>query len=77
MKNWELLQHLDPEAPDLSYEDWGKMFHPTGAGIVVSRGPTLHEIHFVDADKRIGKAEAGDHPQRWQDPHHRERLPRS
>lgn len=36
-KNWELLERLDPEAPSLSFEDWGKMFHPTGAGLVVSR----------------------------------------
>lgn len=35
IKNWELLERLDPKAPHLTYEDWGKMFHPTGEGLVV------------------------------------------
>jgi xanthine dioxygenase len=34
-KNWELLERLDPEASPYSSEEFGKLFHPTGQGLIV------------------------------------------
>lgn len=34
-KNWELLQKLDPGAPEFTDEEWAKFYNPEGKGILV------------------------------------------
>ncbi|KAI1862757.1 uncharacterized protein JN550_010094 [Neoarthrinium moseri] len=37
-KNWELLQKLDPGAPEFTEEEWAKMYNPKGEGILSKLG---------------------------------------
>lgn len=34
-KNWELLRRLDPDSPELTDDEWAKMYNPEGKGILV------------------------------------------
>lgn len=78
-KNWELLKRFDHEASSYSTEEFGKLFHPTGQGIVVrltsfqSRkyGPSL--CWQIDLP---GKTKGCYHPRRGTDSPHRQRVPR-
>ncbi|TIC94073.1 putative dioxygenase [Colletotrichum higginsianum] len=37
-KNWELLQKLDPGAPEFTDEEWAKFYNPEGKGILAKLG---------------------------------------
>ncbi|ELQ32308.1 hypothetical protein OOU_Y34scaffold01193g1 [Pyricularia oryzae Y34] len=40
-KNWELLRRLDPDSPELTDDEWAKMYNPEGKGILAKLGYSL------------------------------------
>ncbi|GKT85907.1 alpha-ketoglutarate dependent xanthine dioxygenase [Colletotrichum tofieldiae] len=59
-KNWELLQKLDPGAPEFTDEEWAKFYNPEGKGILAKLG--YHAVPNAGRLYLMGKGYQGkDH----------------
>lgn len=43
-KNWEIITKLDPMHHMITQEEFGRLFHPTGEGLIVRYNLNLVEI---------------------------------